>query len=59
MTGYFPLPKLVGAISATAVILAAMYLLTMYQKLMFGPLDKPDVCVNRSLMVISRAAGTV
>jgi NADH-quinone oxidoreductase subunit M len=42
MVGYFPAPKLVGAISATAVILAAMYLLTMYQKLMFGPLDKPE-----------------
>jgi NADH-quinone oxidoreductase subunit M len=42
MTGYFPAPKLIGAISATAVIFAAMYLLTMYQKLMFGPLDKPE-----------------
>src|SRR6185436_16775279 len=42
MSGYFPLPKLMGAISATAVILAAMYLLTMYQKLMFGPLDKAE-----------------
>jgi NADH-quinone oxidoreductase subunit M len=39
---FFPAPKLMGAISATAVILAAMYLLTMYQKLMFGPLDKPE-----------------
>ena len=35
-------PKLLAAISATAVIFAAMYLLTMYQKLMFGPLDKPE-----------------
>jgi NADH-quinone oxidoreductase subunit M len=42
MTGFFPMPKLMGAISATAVILAAMYLLTMYQKLMFGPLDKAE-----------------
>ena len=42
MFGYFPAPKLMGAISATAVIFAAMYLLTMYQKLMFGPLDKPE-----------------
>jgi len=42
MVGYFPAPKLMGAISATAVILAAMYLLNMYQKLMFGPLDKPE-----------------
>ncbi|HMF40502.1 MAG TPA: NADH-quinone oxidoreductase subunit M [Polyangia bacterium] len=42
MVGYFPYPKLMGALSAFAVILAAMYLLTMYQKLMFGPLDKPE-----------------
>jgi NADH-quinone oxidoreductase subunit M len=42
MVGFFPAPKLLGAISATAVIFAAMYLLTMYQKLMFGPLDKPE-----------------
>jgi NADH-quinone oxidoreductase subunit M len=42
MVGFFPAPKLLGAISATAVIIAAMYLLTMYQKLMFGPLDKPE-----------------
>ena len=42
MVGFFPAPKLMGAISASAVILAAMYLLTMYQKLMFGPLDRPE-----------------
>jgi len=42
MMNFFPAPKLIGAISATAVILAAMYLLTMYQKIMFGPLDKPE-----------------
>jgi NADH-quinone oxidoreductase subunit M len=42
MKGFFPAPKLLAAISATAVILAAMYLLGMYQKLMFGPLDKPE-----------------
>jgi NADH-quinone oxidoreductase subunit M len=42
MAGFFPMPKLMGAIAASAVILAAMYLLTMYQKLMFGPLDKPE-----------------
>jgi NADH-quinone oxidoreductase subunit M len=35
-------PMLLGALSATAVILAAMYLLTMYQRIMFGPLDKPE-----------------
>jgi NADH-quinone oxidoreductase subunit M len=38
----FPASKLLAGISASAVILAAMYLLTMYQKLMFGPLDKPE-----------------
>ena len=37
-----PNAMLMAAISATAVILAAMYLLTMYQKVMFGPLDKPQ-----------------
>jgi NADH-quinone oxidoreductase subunit M len=42
MVGFFPAPKLMGAIAALAVILAAMYLLTMYQKLMFGPLDKAE-----------------
>jgi NADH-quinone oxidoreductase subunit M len=42
MVGFFPYPRLMGAISATAVILAAMYLLTMYQKIFFGPLDKPE-----------------
>jgi NADH-quinone oxidoreductase subunit M len=35
-------PALSTALSATAVILAAMYLLGMYQKVMFGPLDKPE-----------------
>ncbi len=42
LTGFFPAPKLMGIIAASAVIFAAMYLLTMYQKLMFGPLDKPQ-----------------
>jgi NADH-quinone oxidoreductase subunit M len=39
---YFPAPKAMAIISASAVILSAMYLLNMYQKLMFGPLDKPE-----------------
>ncbi len=42
LVGYFPAPKLIGALSTMAVILSAMYLLTMYQRLMFGPLDKPE-----------------
>jgi NADH-quinone oxidoreductase subunit M len=35
-------PMLLTALSGTAVILAAMYLLTMFGKVMFGPLDKPE-----------------
>jgi NADH-quinone oxidoreductase subunit M len=42
LVGYFPAPKLMGIIATSAVIWAAMYLLKMYQKLMFGPLDKPE-----------------
>jgi NADH-quinone oxidoreductase subunit M len=42
MRGFFPLPKVMAALAGTAVILSAMYLLGMYQKLMFGPLDKPE-----------------
>jgi NADH-quinone oxidoreductase subunit M len=42
LVGYFPAPKLIGALSTLAVILSAMYLLTMYQRLMFGPLDKAE-----------------
>jgi NADH-quinone oxidoreductase subunit M len=41
----FAHPALLAAISTIAVILAAVYLLTMYQKVMLGPLDKPE---NRS-----------
>jgi NADH-quinone oxidoreductase subunit M len=39
---YLWAPKILAILSATAVILSAMYLLTMFQKLMFGPLDKPE-----------------
>src|SRR5882724_3551893 len=35
-------PKILAILSASAVILSAMYLLTMFQKLMFGKLDKPE-----------------
>jgi NADH-quinone oxidoreductase subunit M len=42
MAPAFAHPALLAAISATAVILAAVYLLTMFQKVMFGPLDKPQ-----------------
>jgi NADH-quinone oxidoreductase subunit M len=43
-------PVWMAALSATAVILAAMYLLTMYQKVFFGPLDKPE---NKAVKDIS------
>jgi NADH-quinone oxidoreductase subunit M len=42
MTPAFAHPALLAAISATAVILAAVYLFTMFQKVMLGPLDKPE-----------------
>ena len=35
-------PALLAGLAAVAVILAAVYLLTMYQRVMFGPLDKPE-----------------
>jgi NADH-quinone oxidoreductase subunit M len=42
MRGFFPYPKIMAGLSATAVILSAVYLLTMYQRIFFGPLDKPE-----------------
>jgi NADH-quinone oxidoreductase subunit M len=42
MQGFFPHPRLMVVISTSAVILSAMYLLTMTQKIFFGPLDKPE-----------------
>jgi NADH-quinone oxidoreductase subunit M len=42
MAPAFAHPALLAAISATAVILAAVYLFTMFQKVMLGPLDKPE-----------------
>jgi NADH-quinone oxidoreductase subunit M len=39
--GYsIPMPRLMGALSATGVILGAVYLLFMFQKVFFGKLDK-------------------
>jgi NADH-quinone oxidoreductase subunit M len=35
-------PALLAGLAATAVILAAVYLFTMFQRVMFGPLDKPE-----------------
>ncbi len=39
---FLPMPRLLTIISASAVILSAMYLLTMMQRIFFGPLDKPE-----------------
>ncbi len=38
---FLPAPKLVAAGAATGVILGAVYLLYMFQKVMFGPLNNP------------------
>ena len=39
--GYsFPAPRLLGALAATGVVLGAIYLLWMFQKVFFGKLDK-------------------
>jgi NADH-quinone oxidoreductase subunit M len=37
---HLPVPRLLGALSATGVILGAVYLLFMFQKVFFGKLDK-------------------
>jgi NADH-quinone oxidoreductase subunit M len=41
IAGYsLPVPRLLGALSATGVVLGAIYLLWMFQKVFFGKLDK-------------------
>ncbi|HEY0190287.1 MAG TPA: NADH-quinone oxidoreductase subunit M, partial [Kofleriaceae bacterium] len=41
IAGYgLPMPRLLGALSATGVVLGAIYLLWMFQKVFFGKLDK-------------------
>jgi NADH-quinone oxidoreductase subunit M len=55
-------PALMAVVSATGVILAAVYLLTMYQKVMFGPLDKPanrDEHVRDLTLVEKLVFGTI
>jgi NADH-quinone oxidoreductase subunit M len=39
LPSFIPMPRLLGAISATGVILGAIYLLYMFQKVFFGKLD--------------------
>ncbi len=53
---YLPAPKLLAAFAATGVILGAVYLLYMFQKTMFGPLDNER---NKSLPDVSRREITV
>ena len=36
---YLPMPRLLGALATTGVVLGAVYLLFMFQKVFFGPLD--------------------
>jgi NADH-quinone oxidoreductase subunit M len=50
--GYdLPMPRLLGALSATGVVLGAIYLLWMFQKVFFGKLD---VAKNGKLADLSR-----
>ncbi len=42
VSGMMPMPKLVAAFAATGVILGAVYLLYMFQKVFFGPVKNPE-----------------
>ena len=48
---FLPAPRLLGAVATTGVILGAIYLLYMFQKVFFGPLDKEK---NGGLKDLSR-----
>jgi NADH-quinone oxidoreductase subunit M len=41
LPNFFDHPKILAALAATGVILAAVYMLFLFQKVMFGPLDNP------------------
>ncbi len=55
---YLPAPRLLGALAATGVVLGAIYLLFMFQKVFFGPLDKtkngdlPDVSLRERAVLV-------
>ncbi len=55
---YLPAPRLLAAIATTGVILGAIYLLFMFQKVFFGPLDKaknghlPDLTPREKVVFI-------
>lgn len=50
LLGVFLQNKLIGVLAATGVILGAVYMLTMFQRVMFGKLDKDE---NKSLTDLS------
>ncbi|MEZ4404160.1 MAG: NADH-quinone oxidoreductase subunit M [Kofleriaceae bacterium] len=56
--GYLPSPRLLAAIATTGVILGAIYLLFMFQKVFFGPLDKqkngdlPDLTLREKVVFL-------
>jgi len=55
---YLPSPRLLAALATTGVILGAIYLLFMFQKVFFGPLDTekngdlPDVSLREKAVLI-------
>ena len=59
---YLPSPRLLAAIATTGVILGAIYLLFMFQKVFFGPLDKekngglPDVTLREKAVLLPLVA---
>jgi NADH-quinone oxidoreductase subunit M len=50
LTSLFPHPKPLAGVAATGVILGAVYMLFLFQKVMFGPLNNPR---NRELKDLS------
>jgi NADH-quinone oxidoreductase subunit M len=53
---FLPMPRLLGALAATGVVLGAIYLLFMFQKVFFGPLDEskngrlPDLSLREKIV---------
>jgi NADH-quinone oxidoreductase subunit M len=62
---FLPVPRLLGALAATGVILGAIYLLFMFQKVFFGPLDTkkngslPDLSKRELAVFIPLCVGIV
>ncbi len=59
---YLPAPRLLAALAATGVVLGAIYLLFMFQKVFFGPLDQskngdlPDVSLREKAVLLPLVA---